>query len=69
MTFYGITVPWIWSVIRFDAAGNLTTTDHAIFPTYSVYEDGVLIRTYTQHDQAEFIPLTDTYQRLPSDIQ
>jgi hypothetical protein len=28
----GRTVPWIWSVIKFDNSGVATTTDHAIFP-------------------------------------
>ena len=67
-TINGITTPWIWSVIRFDASGNPDTSDHAIFPTYYVYQDGSLITTYPQSAPTAFIPLGDTYQRLPSQI-
>jgi hypothetical protein len=68
-TINGTTTPWIWSVIRFDASGNPDTSDHAIFPTYYVYQDGSLIATYPQSAPTAFIPLGDTYQRLPSQIQ
>jgi len=68
-TINGTTTPWIWSVIRFDASGNPDTSDHSIFPTFYVYQDGSLIRTYLQSAPSAFIPLGDTYQRLPSQIQ
>src|SRR5215470_4165810 len=68
-TINGTTTPWIWSVIRFDASGNPDTSDHSIFPTFYVYQDGSLIRTYPQSAPSAFIPLGDTYQRLPSQIQ
>lgn len=69
LTINGRSVPWIWSVIKFDTAGNPITTDHAIFPTYSVYKDGVQVATYPQGSPSTFIALDDTYQRLPSEIQ
>jgi len=63
------TVPWIWSVIEFDSSGNPTYSDHAIFPTYSVYVNGSLVATYPQTSVATFAAKDDTYQRVPSDIQ
>ena len=68
-TINGTTTPWIWSVIRFDASGNPDTSDHSIFPTFYVYQDGSLIATYPQSAPSAFIVLGDTYQRLPSQIQ
>jgi len=38
----GRTVPFIYDVIEFDTAGNLTVSDHATFPTYYFYKNGVL---------------------------
>src|SRR6185436_10667615 len=36
-TINGHSTPWIWSVIEFDANGNLVMpVDHQIFPTYYV---------------------------------
>ena len=67
-TINGTTTPWIWSVIRFDISGNPDTSDHSIFPTFYVYKDGTLINTYPQSAPSAFIPLGDTYQRLPSQI-
>jgi len=68
-TLNGTTTPWIWSVIRFDASGSPDTSDHSIFPTFYVYKDGSRIAIYPQSAPAAFIVLSDTYQRLPSDIQ
>jgi IPT/TIG domain len=65
----GRTVPWIWSVIEFDSSGNPTTSDHAVFPTYSVYVNGNLTATYPQSSVASFIVKDQTYQRTPSQIQ
>jgi hypothetical protein len=69
-TINGRTVPWIWSVIEFDASGVATTTDHAIFPAYSVYKDGARIAAYpqTQSNMTAFIAKDATYQRLRSEI-
>ncbi|HYX51967.1 MAG TPA: hypothetical protein VE783_00845, partial [Candidatus Limnocylindrales bacterium] len=67
-TLNGTTTPWIWSVIRFDASGTPDTSDHSIFPTFYVYQDGSLIANYPQSAPSAFIPLQDTYQRLPSQI-
>jgi hypothetical protein len=63
------TVPWIWTVIAFDSAGNPIYTDTAMFPTYSVYVNGSLVATYPQSSAASFIANDETYQRKPSDIQ
>ena len=67
----GTTVPWIWSVTKFDASGVATTTDHAIFPTYSVYKDGARIALYPQmqSNMNAFIGKDATYQRLESQIK
>lgn len=67
-TINGRTTPWIWSVIRFDASGSLTPLDHAIFPTYYVYKNGILISTFPQSIPASFILKDSTYQRFPSEI-
>jgi hypothetical protein len=67
----GRTVPWIWSVIKFDTSGVATTTDHAIFPAYSVYKDGARIAEYpqTQSNMNAFLAKDATYQRLQSQIK
>ena len=70
-TINGRTTPYIWGVIEFDASGVATTTDHAIFPAYSVYKDGAQIATYpqTQSNMTAFIAKDATYQRLQSQIK
>jgi hypothetical protein len=68
-TINGRTVGWIWSVIEFDSQLNPTYSDHAIFPTYSIYLDGSLVATYPQSSVATFVLKDDTYLRKPSDIQ
>jgi hypothetical protein len=50
-------IPWVWSVIEFDqngysirlqnASSTVPTTNYQIFPTYSVYVDGILLYTTT----------------------
>ncbi len=68
-TINGMTTPWIWSVIRFDSSGNLSPLDHAIFPTYYVYVNGVLtLPVFPQSPPASFIQFNDSYQRLPVQI-
>ena len=67
-TINGRSTPWIWSVIHFDASGNLRPLDHAIFPTYYVYKDGDLIATFPQSAPATFIALDATYQRLVPEV-
>jgi hypothetical protein len=67
-TINGRSTPWIWSVIHFDASGNLRPLDHAIFPTYYVYKDGDLIATYPQSAPATFIALDAFYQRLVPEV-
>ena len=53
----GRTVPWIYDVIEFDAAGNYTVSDHATFPTYYIYINGVLHPELTSNQSTvkEFI--------------
>ncbi len=65
----GRTVPWIWSVIEFDSSGNPTYSDVGMFPTYSVYSNGSLVKTYTQSAVADFVAKDQTYQRTPSQVQ
>ncbi len=67
-TINGRTVPWVWSVIEFDSSGNPTYSDHAMFPTYSVYNNGSLVATYPQSSTASFAANDQTYQRTPSQI-
>jgi hypothetical protein len=62
------TVPWIWSVIEFNAAGTPTYTNHGMFPTYSVYVNGSLAATYAQSPAATFFQNDATYQLIPSQI-
>ncbi len=69
-TINGRSTPWIWSVVRFNLQSELDpqAIDHAIFPTYSLYEDGQLVATFPQANHEAFIALDATYQRLPSEI-
>lgn len=55
MTINGRTAPWIYTVIAFDASGNATTTDHATFPTYSVYVNNHRVAVYGQSTVKAFI--------------
>jgi hypothetical protein len=64
----GRTVPWLWSVIEFDASGNPTCSDVGMFPTSSVYVNGSLVVTYPQSSVASFVAKDGTYQRTPSQI-
>ncbi len=67
-TLNGTTTPWIWSVIEFDSSGNPITNDHAIFPTYSVYQNGYLVNTYAQAPVSQFIQLNQSSERTPQQI-
>jgi len=67
-TINGRTVPWIWSVIEFDSSGKPTTSNHAMFPTYSVYTNGALTNTYPQCSVQSFVANDETYQLIPSQI-
>lgn len=68
-TINGRTVPWIWSAIEFDSNGNPKYSDTAMFPTYSVYKNGLLVATYPQSSVANFTANDQTYQRTPSQIE
>jgi hypothetical protein len=69
-TINGRTVPWIWSVVKFNASGNPITSDVQIFPTYYVYSNGTLTSPpYPQSPLSSFIALDATSERLPSQIQ
>ncbi len=69
LTLNARTTPWIWSVIRFDGSGNLNSSDHAIFPTYYVYRNGVRVAVYPQSAVSTFVAKDSSYERLPSQIQ
>ncbi len=63
------TTPWIWSVIEFNSSGNFVFPfDHGMFPTYSIYWDGALLKTCTQSSPSAFVSKNGASQRLPSDI-
>lgn len=64
----GPTTPWIWSVVRFDAEGNLSPLDHQIFPTYSLYENGQLRTIFPQSAPEPFISLDASSQRLQGEV-
>jgi hypothetical protein len=64
----GRTVPWIWSVIEFSSSGTPTYSNHAMFPTYSVYTNGLLTTTFAQSPVATFVANDDSYQLTPSQI-
>jgi hypothetical protein len=49
------TVPWIWSAIEFDSQGNFVSSQHEIFPTYSVYINGQLVSTLPQSALGDFV--------------
>ena len=68
-TINGRTTPYTWSVIRFDPSGGVSTSDHQIFPTHYIYQDGVLVSTIPQSPLQTFIGLDDTSKRLPSQIR
>lgn len=72
LNYYGQPVgsgtPWIWSAIRFNADGSFALLDHQIFPTYSVYKNGVLIQTLPQSAPSPFIAMTSSSQRTPGEI-
>lgn len=63
----GATTPWIWSVVRFDANGNLDLFSplssgkgsRQIFPTFNIYKNGSLLATFPQGDLETFIALDD----------
>jgi hypothetical protein len=69
-TINGRTVPWIWSVIKFNALGEIITSDNAIyFPTYYVYKNGQLIQIYPQSPLSIFVQKDESWQRYPWEIQ
>jgi hypothetical protein len=68
-TINGRTTPWIWSVDELDSSGNPTTSDHSMFPTFSIYVNGALQQTIPQSAASSFILNDATYQRTPSQIQ
>ena len=61
------TVPWIYSVVLYDALGNYTV-QHQIFPTYSIYENGKQVQTIPQSALETFIKLNGTSQIRASDL-
>jgi len=65
----GATTPWIWSVVKFDSAGNPAPLDHQIFPTYFVYENGQKVGEFSQSDPESFISLDSGSQRTLEKIQ
>jgi hypothetical protein len=65
------TTPYVWSVIRFDASGNFSISDRAIFPTYYVYRNGEFLSGWPPSTASisTFISKNNTYLRNPQDIQ
>jgi hypothetical protein len=72
-TINGRTLPWIWSVIEFNASGNAVnltnTNNYGMFPTYSVYVNGSLNNTINQSTVKAFMSNSASYQKTPSQIQ
>lgn len=71
LTSPGVTTPWIYSVIRFDAEGNLAPMeiDTSIFPSHAIYIDNHLVATIPQSDPEPFIAKDrDNSARLPNEI-
>jgi hypothetical protein len=72
----GQTTPWIWGVIRVDPSGILNPggdivqggVDHQIFPTYTVYKDGVKLFSSVQSHHEDFIALDETSERREGEI-
>lgn len=78
LTLNNRTAPWVWTVIKFDSSGNPTYSEDAVFPTYSVYINGTLVKTYQQiavscfsgsNASSCFAGKDQTYQLTPSQIQ
>jgi hypothetical protein len=71
-TLNGVSTPWIWSVIEFSPSGVPTYSKPglfpAVFPTYSVYINGVLSNTYPQISAGTFATYSQSYQFTPSQI-
>jgi hypothetical protein len=63
----GLTVPWIYAVILYDAGGKYTV-NHQIFPTYSIYEKGKQVQTLHQSALEDFIKLNSSSQIRISDL-
>jgi hypothetical protein len=64
----GRSVPWIWSVIEFDSAGNPYVSDISTFPTFSVYRNGQRTNVYPQGAVAAFITNAPTNENAWSPI-
>jgi hypothetical protein len=72
-TIGGDATPWIYDAVRFDASGQFvdsadqcSTTGvtppqfHQIFPTYSIYRNGIKVRDTVQCDIDQFFSLGGT---------
>jgi PKD repeat protein len=65
MTLNHTTVPWIWANIAFNPDGSYRV-DHQIFPTYYIYEDGILKNVIPQaSDVSQFINLGEESHFVP----
>jgi hypothetical protein len=51
----GRTVPWVYDVIEFDPSGNPTYSDHATFPTYSIFQNGQRVAVFPQSSVVSFV--------------
>ena len=60
--------PWIWNAIEYDSTNTPSVVSHAMFPTYSVYTNGVLTNTYSQSSISVFAAQNDTYEITPSQL-
>jgi hypothetical protein len=65
----GVTsTPWIWSAIEFNSSGMPMYSNVSIFPSFSVYLNGIYATTYNQSPVAIFSSLNASYQLTPSQI-
>lgn len=70
----GATTPWIWTVIKFDVAGNYVfpfavgnKPNISMFPTVSIYENGQRIRVEPAGGLAPFMAQDESYQ-IPGQV-
>ncbi len=55
----GRSLPWIYSVVEFDSAGNYLVTDHSVFPTFAVYVNGTFQSVAWQSSVKAFLSAYD----------
>ena len=57
---------FVWSVVEFNSSGTAMYSDVSIFPSFSVYVNGLYVTTYNQAPVATFMSQNAAYQLAPS---